>query len=69
MKPAQLAKAKTNPNGSPEIRALVSATTPATASASAATFRLVRAPTAASTMMPRNSIAPTVASGIRSTAR
>ena len=69
MKPAQLANAKTKPSGSPASRTSVRAATPPTASASASRLRRVRAPAAARTTVPRNSIAPTVDSGSRSTAR
>jgi len=69
MKPAQLPNANTNPSGSAVSRIAVSVATPPIVSARAATFRGVRAPAAASAIVPRNSIAPTVASGSRATAR
>ena len=69
MKPRQLAKANANPTGSPASRMAVSVATPPTARARASRLRRVRAPAAASTTVPRNSMAPTVASGSRSMAR
>ena len=67
MNPKQLANAKTNPQGSASSRTSVSPPTPATTSSNASAFRDVRAPAAASTTTPRNSMAPTVESGSRST--
>ena len=69
MNSAQLAKAKTNPSGCPVSRIAVMAATPAVVSARAAALRGVRDPAAARITVPRNSIAPTVDSGSRSTAR
>jgi hypothetical protein len=69
MNSPQLAKAKTNPSGCPVTRIAVMAAAPAVVSASAPALRAVRAPAAASITVPRNSIAPTVDSGSRSTAR
>jgi hypothetical protein len=69
MNSAQLANAKTNPSGWPANLTTVIRATPPTVSASAPALRRVRAPAAARTMVPRNSIVPTVASGSRSTAR
>ena len=51
------------------MRIEVMAITPAVVSASAPALRQVRAPAAARITVPRNSIAPTVDSGSRSTAR
>ena len=65
----QLANANTNPHGSPDSRTFVSTATPVTATIRAAMLRRVRAPSAARTTIPRNSTAPTVESGSRSTAR
>ena len=69
MNSAQLPNANANPSGCPAMRMPVIVATPATASARAAALRLVLAPRAASSTVPRNSMAPTVASGSRSTAR
>ena len=69
MNSTQFANANTNPSGWPPSRIAVISATPVTVSASAPALRRVRAPAAASTMVPRNSIAPTVDSGNRSTAR
>ena len=69
MNSAQFAKAKTNPSGCPVTRTAVMAATPAVVSRRATALRGVRAPAAASSTGPRNSIAPTVDSGSRSTAR
>ena len=64
-----LAKANAMPSGSPARCTPVSAYTPATAMDSATTFRCERAPSAASAITGRNSIAATVASGSLSIAR
>ena len=69
MNSAQFTKAKTNPSGCPVTRIAVMAATPAVVRMSAAALRGVRAPAAARITVPRNSIAPTVDSGSRSTAR
>ena len=69
MNSAQLANAKANPSGCPVNRIAVTAATPAVVSARAAALRGVRAPAAARSTGPPNSIAPTVDSGSRSTAR
>ena len=69
MNSAQLANAKTNPSGWPVMRIAVMVATPAVVSASAPALRAVRAPAAARITVPRNSIAPTVDSGSRATAR
>ena len=69
MKPTQSPNANTKPSGWAVSRNAVSAATPATVSVRAAALRRVRAPAAASTTVPRNSMAPTVASGSRATAR
>ena len=69
MNSAQLAKAKTKPSGWPVMRIEAMVTTPAVVSTRAPVLRRVRAPAAARITVPRNSIAPTVDSGSRSTAR
>lgn len=69
MNSAQLANAKANPSGCPASLIAVTAVTPAVVSARAAALRRVRAPAAARITVPRNSIAPTVDSGSRPTAR
>ena len=69
MKQAQLPNANTNPSGWAASWITVSNATPPTVRARAAALRRVRAPAAASTIVPRNSIAPTVASGSRAMAR
>ena len=65
---AALAKAKARPRGCASIRMPVRRWTPGTASTSVPAFRGVRAPSAASRMTGRNSIAATVPSGSRSIA-
>ena len=69
MNSAQLANAKAKPSGWPARRAAVMVITPAVVSVRAAALRAVRAPAAARITVPQNSIAPTVDSGSRSTAR
>ena len=69
MNSAQFAKAKTNPSGWPVMRTAVMAATPPVVRMRARALRGVRAPAAARMTVPRNSIAPTVDSGSRSTAR
>jgi hypothetical protein len=69
MNSAQLANAKAKPSGWPASRITVIVMTPAVVSARAAALRAVRAPAAARITVPPNSIAPTVDSGSRSTAR
>jgi hypothetical protein len=69
MNSAQLANAKTNPSGRPVTRIAVMVITPAVVRARAPALRRVRVPAAARATVPPNSIAPTVDSGSRSTAR
>ena len=68
-KSTALASASATPSGSPSSLTSVRRYTPPTASASAAAFRHVRVPSAASAITGRNSIAATVPSGSRSIAR
>lgn len=69
MNNAQLANANANPSGWPASLTAVIAATPAVVSTTAVILRPVRAPAAARSTVPPNSIAPTVASGNRATAR
>jgi hypothetical protein len=69
MNSTQLPNAHTNPSGCPSRRIAVIVATPAMVSASATALRQVRVPMTASSTVPRNSMAPTVDSGSRSTAR
>ncbi|HZR48442.1 MAG TPA: hypothetical protein VFB06_02890 [Streptosporangiaceae bacterium] len=65
----QLPKANTNPSGWPVSRIDVTSATPPVVSTRATAFRPVRVPMIARSTVPRNSMAPTVDSGRRSTAR
>ena len=69
MNSAQLANAKAKPSGAAEMLNVVMVATPAVVSVSAPALRQVRTPAAARITVPRNSMAPTVDSGSRSTAR
>jgi hypothetical protein len=69
MNSVQFANAKTKPRGCPVTRIEVIVTTPAVVSTRAPALRQVLAPPAARSTVPRNSMAPTVDSGSRATAR